>query len=1131
ASPLPTHGEPEQASSQAAPRRLPPPPPPKIPTNNGDYQAQSEHRNRPLSDGVNAFLHQNHQPSHNADLRHAATTQALDSNLSQTHQEIAEDKSHQGRSLSEHRAESSHVQSGNSSQHDEISSPISKPVFDSSTELNSTRSDQPSRFSHDTEDQSQSSASDQGFGTPKDAIQVGVRESFYSASPGRRGAAVATNEKAQDEQPKVEAWGAEANNQGQAQGDDSFYWHSPHSTASMSNDHDQDQDIQGTSSFLDATPEAKEEQTYAPPIDPGPEVPAEPTTVLYQSILGPYSASALGFGGPSDWEHFGDYDAEEVDDTDLYIRPRSLENQKASIDSSELPANSALEESPPKQQPDVINGSKEFKDRASNQTIVQPQATASIHNVESKDLLLEQDDRNSKEPDRGDQPDLLASAAESNFALSENRNLGKVDVPPALSQPPVTQHLVQEPEQVKQPVLEAAVLPANASIDEQSADKVHLHEDEALVVDTDYQRWHTVNRLIDPYKIEAGPSSNTQDLDTAERPVSHPVSGSRLSSEQQQHRDVAQIPETQTLPRDSTKRLSLVSNASVLSKTKQILDPYGDLDPWARSSLNRYVAMLREESQGPTDAEKLQIFMAFSQKELKLRAVLYSGGNDQGDTLSATSNDGPSQGLSSLTLRRPASKALPALPPDADHSERMSLQNAALVSHSVQAPSPARLTTTGGDKKDPRLSGEDTYVMVDTPGGWRQQLPEETMVELHGPGDGPIPAPASTTDHRRNVVQPVSEPGVPDPPRQNSTIFTDHASEGKPAYTPFRYSQGYIDDSDQPMDRRASYRPYAALKLELVEHRAASVSQGPSASGHGANLRTNWSGYQFPRPGFAQEHHPSDSGTQHPFVAEEKPSAELRRFERADFDPLVAVLPSSDQIPRSAVELPSYQRGVDAVPDDFSFIHQHVVAWDAKAKTTRGQHEKERHTRQAESEQRIDALFNDDEIGYGDIAELESEFKRAEAARKTEEDRAEYQAFVAEVFDAVWTRLHYEIDQLNPLYDEYTDLAHETLAGRDMFETTRERFALAPTMSALLTLHQKLEMRHQKAFEAVLERDRKLKKTEMSPWYTLANVAKVKQLENQFEHAERKAIVDYCKQRDQRANRLMDVLDQNTLRG
>ena len=100
-----------------------------------------------------------------------------------------------------------------------------------------------------------------------------------------------------------------------------------------------------------------------------------------------------------------------------------------------------------------------------------------------------------------------------------------------------------------------------------------------------------------------------------------------------------------------------------------------------------------------------------------------------------------------------------------------------------------------------------------------------------------------------------------------------------------------------------------------------------------------------------------------------------------------------------------------------------------------------------------------------------------------------------------------------------------------MFDVAGPGLALAPAMDALLTLHQKLEIRHQKAFEAVLERDRRLKKTELSPLYSLGNVSQVKQLEKQFEDAEKKAIIEYCRQRDIRANSLMDVLDQNTLRG
>jgi hypothetical protein len=124
------------------------------------------------------------------------------------------------------------------------------------------------------------------------------------------------------------------------------------------------------------------------------------------------------------------------------------------------------------------------------------------------------------------------------------------------------------------------------------------------------------------------------------------------------------------------------------------------------------------------------------------------------------------------------------------------------------------------------------------------------------------------------------------------------------------------------------------------------------------------------------------------------------------------------------------------------------------------------------------------------------------------------------------------MDQLTPLYEECTRLVATASAGRDMFEEdTSGRVPIAPAMEALLILYQKLMVRHQKAFEAVLERDRRLKKVEVAPWYALGAVDKVKRIERRFEDAEKKAILEFCRQRDERANLLMDVLDQNTLRG
>ena len=52
-------------------------------------------------------------------------------------------------------------------------------------------------------------------------------------------------------------------------------------------------------------------------------------------------------------------------------------------------------------------------------------------------------------------------------------------------------------------------------------------------------------------------------------------------------------------------------------------DPYEDLDPWFKSSLARYVAMLRKESVADSDEERYKIFTAFTVKETKLREILY----------------------------------------------------------------------------------------------------------------------------------------------------------------------------------------------------------------------------------------------------------------------------------------------------------------------------------------------------------------------------------------------------------------------------------------------------------------------------------------------------------------------------
>ncbi|KAL9024538.1 MAG: hypothetical protein Q9196_006447, partial [Gyalolechia fulgens] len=924
--------------------------------------------------------------------------------------------------------------------------------------------------------------------------------------------------------------------------DDSFYWHSPHSSATMSHERDQNQDVPGTSSLLDATPEPQDLNTSPSPFTQESIKPSEHTTNLYQSTLGSYSASALGFGGPSDWEHFGDYDGEEVDDTDLYLRPRSPVKHNLPTDTSELPADPAPFAVSSEQHPATIEDSQKALSTAHQDGIQsitssgtetkQDQSQSDRDPVSEENAyyatevkILDQPD--TRTPDRTGQDSpikqqwtIAGSEATdlpqfpSKQAQEGPNELGDITDKISRDRHSITKDSLVEPV-ISSPAKEHRDEPPSAPSNVQSSDWAAATDDKSTAdqkpVRLDSQQKDTEPLFKGLFKAQV---ANKDQSSSEKRAVASDVVD--LSRE------------------ESISRRSIVSDGSVLSKVKEMDDPYADLEPWGKASLNRYVAMLREEARAATETEKLNKFRAFTRKEWKLRAVLYGADDEQENDPLSTGRDTPIQ-QARTSFRRPASKALPALPPHANEPHAEAAQPKSPLSPNMYESTLATSMVTEEEKVEPPSAGRDSDTIVDTPGGQKQQHLDDDESEVYSPGGRPIQTQA-------RGPQKASAPsglGANDSHAEesNSLCSKEQVSDNKPIYTPFRYSQGYIDDADQPVDRRASFRPYAALKMEPVEDRADRATELVTDIGDRYSLtstavdrqvRGSTSSNQSqasPKRNF------SDVGPQLSAATEPDPPLGLRRFERADFDPLVAILPQPDQIPAYAVELSGLQLGLNAVPDDFSFIHQHFITWDAKAKKIRADHERERQIRQGESEQRVDALFNDDEIGYGDISELEAEFRRGEAAHKTDEDRAEYETFMEEVFNPVWTRLHFEIDQLSPLYEQYSRLAHETLAGKDMFEAANGQYALAPTMSGLLTLHQKLEIRHQKAFEAVLERDRRLKKTEIAARYTLGQVSQVKQLEKQFERAEKGAIAEYCKQKNARANRLMDVLDQHTLRG
>ncbi|KAK4698057.1 hypothetical protein P7C71_g115, partial [Lecanoromycetidae sp. Uapishka_2] len=586
---------------------------------------------------------------------------------------------------------------------------------------------------------------------------------------------------------------------------------------------------------------------------------------------------------------------------------------------------------------------------------------------------------------------------------------------------------------------------------------------------------------------------------------------------------------------DSTPGLSLpilptsspvvqAPNQESSAKADKATDPYADLDAWGKASLNRFAAMLREESRAETNKDKLNLFNVFTSRESRLRVILYGTEDDliipskaTEDRItvdSATGTGGvakPSvERTNTVNLQR-SLKALPALPANRE----------SVVGPPENGLAPLVIEHASESKTEDgifsRPAGDDSLIMTESPSDGPR----------YSSGGRPRMAHLTGQDQHASPPNPIENPGMV---KSSSSAADEVAEPDKPIYAHAKPYEGRSEVKNYLANRKSVIRPYATLTQGSLEsgstfgkNSGSKLSSIPHVSIVAPTSQYNLNLQQKGEDVLDVSVKPKAQATEGP--------ADMRRFVKADFDPLLTVLPDSAVVVQESPRLEDLRNLIEAIPDDFSFIHQSVVSWDAKAKKQREEHDRQRHARQVESEQRIDSLFDDHEIGYGDISELEAEFKQSEAARRADEDRAEYQTFVVDVFNIVWTRLHYELDQLIPHYEQYSKLMNHTLAGKDMFEDSKDSLPLAPTMSAFLGLHQKLEIRHQKAFEAVLERDRRLKKTEMAPWYTLSNITKVKQLEKQFEDSEKKAIIDYCQQRDTRANRLMDVLDQNTLRG
>jgi hypothetical protein len=605
-------------------------------------------------------------------------------------------------------------------------------------------------------------------------------------------------------------------------------------------------------------------------------------------------------------------------------------------------------------------------------------------------------------------------------------------------------------------------------------------------------------------------------------------------------------------------------------------DPYGDLEPQFRASLIRFVGMLRKETTAESDEDKFKVFDNFLQKERRLRAVLYDidltpvrANLDVRDSPRPPEN-ATSNFRTTIEAADVSEKAVPIL----EAREQQEQPKKVAI--------PAQTAVVKLDESP--KSKEDSFVMVDrehgedaatySPGG-RPLIPRlitvktisaeavEPIAKSEMPSS-PGPLAQSPSDNAPQVVGEDYASTVPESPALAAPIIlkpknpegSPHlglaaTSNGplsmpvkfeptRPVYTPFRYAEGHAAQSDSldvqyPVDQDylSKRNTYDASRL---------MHDVPSSLLGATNLVLSTSTKKIQEEtflGLIRSHstvRPKQKLMNFPESIRPSttpPSAQIRSdpIEEAVKGLRHSLPPAMPEKLQTDKALRIRQR-MDVFVDDFTFIRETVIPWDRDNREIRKKLDEERHKRQEESEIRLDELFNDNEIAYAELKGMEADFKLAEAERRYEEDKQELESFSKGVFEVVVARLQQQVDALNKEYVLAVDLLDlESDSAARMLTSNGGRSAMSDAMDIVLQLFQKLNIRYHKLAEARFERERRRKRLELTVLYTNGDSEGTKSLEKDFTTAEKLQVLHEARDKDRRANQLMDSFERATVRG
>ena len=513
------------------------------------------------------------------------------------------------------------------------------------------------------------------------------------------------------------------------------------------------------------------------------------------------------------------------------------------------------------------------------------------------------------------------------------------------------------------------------------------------------------------------------------------------------------------------------------------IDLIPDIDPWYAGSLERYIAMLRSEAGEPQVEDKIRVFTGFLREESHVRGLDYYN-------------------------TPPAPPAQESVTPVKEEPIDLSrgASNASVKKRGVQVQVP-----------EPNLTHEEPTQY--SPGG-RPLLQRKPTLPL----SGDVP-----TQQSFNMFSGSDQPSTGS---TQSTIYTPPSSTDEDINkTPV---QSPPQEESQPQ-----YKAYvpptgsSSTTTDAPHRQSISVATPPTI----APLQTKPKGKHdeifFGEPGHATTQPPSQHRTTSSeslsdvpvpaplsFTPQPGATSTASRPSRNPLAVLSDLLPKRILLSQPNPRLQDIAKQLQAIPSDFSYVSELTTKWEKAAAMSRKKNDVARQKRQEESEAHTDELFNDNEISYADIGDIEDEFKEKERGLKAQEDRDEYKSYVTEVFDKVYDDIQSQIKAFMDMYMTVESLLHSSISGVHALEgsdapTTREALEL------LVSLHTQIEARHEKVVSLVADRDRRYKKTEVQPLYAAGDIKKMKAVEKHFENAEKQAM---ARSKSEKAERVGDLV-------